>query len=277
MLSPFVLAAVLALQSGTDVPPLTLAPAPVPAWEVKTDVDAIGSRAEVELSHLAGGYRFSVSAFGRISWPFGALSDEEVFIVGNVILVPDHLRYSDVFEPGWGYGLEASVMFAQHGPSGPPYGGPGPVSGGLNAGVYISLQTDTYEGDNTSEGGAFFEPDDMTMMAAFIGMKVSTAMGGGAFGEAHVGIGMVRYETVDAEYSLVGPGRQRDEFLEDSQEFAFESRYRFSARLGPFALFGGIGMRILGSPEEADTPIGSIFDAHTFWAFDVDFGVQLGF
>ena len=278
MLSPIIAAAIVALQSGSDLVPMSLAPVTQPAWTLKTEANAIGTMAGFELSQQTDkGYLFSVAAFGRISWPFGALEDDEAYLIGNVIVVPDHLRYSDVFEPGWGYGLEASIMFARHGASGPPNRGPGPYSPGLNAGVYISLQTDTYEGDNSSEGTASFEPDDLTMYQAFIGLKVSTNMGGGSFGDAHIGIGMVRYDSVDARFSLIGPGSQKEEFLEESQEFAFESRYRFSAKLGPVALFGGLGLRILGSPEEADTVLGNGFDAHTFWTFDIDFGVQLGF
>jgi hypothetical protein len=278
MMSPVILAALLTLQSGSDLAAMNLAPVPEPTWTLRTDMDALGTRAGFELSQPTdSGYLFSVAGFGRISWPFGALEDDEVYFIGNVILIPDHLRYSDVFEAGWGYGLEASVMFARHGPTGPPHRGPGPHSPGLNAGVYISLQADTYEGDNSSEGSASFEPDDLTMYAAYVGLKVSTHMGGGSYGDAHVGIGVVRYEAVDASYSLIGPGRQTDEFLEESQEFAFESRYRFSAKLGPVALFGGLGIRIMGSPEEADSVLGNGFDAHTFWTFDVDFGVQLGF
>lgn len=269
------LAVVLALQSGPEASTIPLVQ-PESGWTLSTDADAIGTRAGLEFSRDAGGYRFSVAAFGRISWPFGALEDDEAYLIGNVIVVPDHLRYSDVFEPGIGYGLEASIMFARYGPGAGR--GPGPYSPGLNAGIYVSLQSDTYEGDNSSEGSASFEPDDLTMTAAYIGMKVSTNMGEGMYGDAHIGIGVVRYDAVDAQYSLVVPGnRQEDEFLESSQEFAFESRYRFSAKLGPVALFGGLGIRILGAPEEADSTIGNGFDAHTFWSFDLDFGVQLGF
>jgi hypothetical protein len=279
MLSSTLFLALMAFQAGPEPSPLLLPlAAPDSTWTYRAETDAVMSRAGFEVTHAANdGYHFSIAGFGRISWPFGSLSDDEIYLVGNLILIPDHLQYSEVFEAGWGYGLEASFMFQRFGATGPGHRGPGPHSAGLNAGVYLSLQTDTYEGDRESEGNASIDPDDLTMVAAFIGMKVSTVMGDGMYGDAHIGIGVVRYDQVDADVSIFGGPGEKQEFLEESQEFAFESRYRFSAKLGPVALFGGLGLRIMGSPDEGDSNLGSGIDAHTFWAFDVDFGVMLGF
>ena len=150
MLSSTIFLAMMVFQTGQETSPLLLPLATTEStWTYRAETDAVMSRAGFELTQANDGYLFSVAGFGRISWPFGALSDDEIYLVGNLILIPDHLQYGEVFEAGWGYGLEASIMFQRYGPSG-PHRGPGPHSSGLNVGAYISLQTDTYEGDRES-------------------------------------------------------------------------------------------------------------------------------
>ena len=265
----------LALCAPQD--PLPEVPVAPPAWTVKGDADALGSAARVDVISADKFYMFSVGAFGRVSWPFGAVSDQDAVIVGNVVVIPDHLRYSDLFEVGWGVALEASFNLFT-----PRRGGGGGREeamgyGGLQAGVYVSLQRDSYEGDRISEGPVFIDPDSLGLTCGFIGLKVITDMGGGGYGAGHIGIGVARFDAVDARVSLTGGGDDSQEMLDASQEFAFESRYRFSARLGPLSLTGGVGIRIMGSPDEGSSPLGDLLDTHTFWTFDADFGLELGF
>lgn len=250
-----------------------LQPPPPPAWSVASNTDAMGNSARIELVAPDDAYRFSVGAFGRFSWPFGKLDDQEAVIVGNTVLIPDHLRYSDLFETGWGVSLEASFNFYTEGKGGHR----GPMdSGGLRAGLYVSVQRDSYEGDRVSDGAFFIDPDDMTLTSGYIGVKVITGMGGSSYGEAHLGIGVARFDSVDAQVATIS-GDQTQELFEESQEFALESRYRFSARLGPLALTGGVGIRYISGPDEGDSDVGHLLDAHAFWTFDLDFGVELGF
>ena len=260
----------------TPQDPLLDVPVAPPAWTVAGDSDALGNSARVELRGPNDAYSISVGAFGRFSWPFGAVGDQEAFFVGNVVIVPDHVRYSDLFEGGWGYELEGSInLFTPQqggGRGGPPGGG-----GGLKAGLYISLQRDIDEGDRVSEGTAFIDPEDMTLTCGFIGLNVITEMGGGSYGQAHIGAGIARFDAVDARVSLFGGGDQKQELFQNSDEFAMEFRYRFTARVGPIGLTGGLGFRYTTSPEEGDSNLGDILDAHPFWTFDVDFGVELGF
>ena len=257
--------------------PLLEVPVAPSSWTVMTDADALGNSARVELRGPNDAYSISVGAFGRFSWPFGALSDQDAFIVGNVVVIPDHLRYSDVFEGGWGVALEGSINLFTPMQGGGARHGPPSSAGGLKAGLYVSLQRDTYEGDRVSEGAAFVDPEDLNLTCGFIGVNVITDMGGGSYGQAHVGAGIARFESVSARVSLVGGGDDKQEMIQDSQEFAMEFRYRFTARVGPIGLTGGLGFRYTSSPEEGDGNLGDLLDAHPFWTFDVDFGVELGF
>jgi hypothetical protein len=77
--------------------------------------------------------------------------------------------------------------------------------------------------------------------------------------------------------SRIAGGEETQELLEESEEIAAEFRFRFSARLGPVGLVGGLGLRLMGSPEEGDSAVGDLIDPEVFWSFDVDLGVELGF
>lgn len=245
-----------------------------PSWTASADVTAGGAR--IELQSPNEDFYISVGAFGRYSWPFGTLEDHDIIISGNVVIIPDHLNYSNLFDAGGGFALEASVMFVR--PPPPQKGAYGQaLPRDPTAGLYVSFQSDSYEGDSTTDGNAFIDPDDLNLTAVLVGLKVTTDLGGGLIGEAHLGAGLVRYEAVDARVSLNGGGESTQELFEDSQEFAGEFRYRFSARLGPVGLVAGLGLRIMGGPDEGDSEVGDLLDTHAFWSFDFDVGVEIGF
>ena len=247
--------------------------APV-SWTARTDSTADGAR--IEIQSPTEDFWISVGAFGRYSWPWGSLEDHDVIISGNAILIPDHLRYGDLFDPGTGFSLEASLMIFRPPPA--RHGAYGQVlPSGPYAGLYVSLQADSYEGNNISGGGGFIEPDDLDTTAVLAGLKVSTDLGGGAFGELRLGLGVVRYEAVDARVAMSLGGEETQELFEESESFASELRYRFSARLGPVGLVGGLGFRFMGGPKEGESALGDLMDAHAFWSVDLDLGVELGF
>ena len=79
-----------------------------PSWTARAESTADGVRVEVQSP--TEDFWFSVGAFGRYSWPGGALEDHDVIISGNTVIIPDHLRYSDLFDPGGGFSTEASAM-----------------------------------------------------------------------------------------------------------------------------------------------------------------------
>jgi hypothetical protein len=114
-------------------------------------------------------------------------------------------------------------------------------------------------------------------LAAFVGLKVAVDLGGGGWGEVLLGAGVVRYESVDARVALVAGGVETQELFKESQAPAAEFRYRFSARLGPLGFVGGMGLRFMGGPDEAGSTLGSLFDTHPFWTYDLDLGLELGF
>ena len=238
--------------------------------------ETTGSGARIELQSPTEEFWISVGAFGRVSWPFGALEDRDVILSGNTILIPDHLRYADLFDVGTGFSLEASLMIFRP----PPqrlgaYGQALPR--GPYAGFYVALQSDSYEGDRISDGSAFIEPDDLDVATVLFGLKVTTDVDAGVWGEMRLGVGVVRYEAVNARVSLNGGGVESQELLDDSQEIAAEFRFRFSARLGPLGLVGGMGLRLMGSPEEGDSTLGDAVDPEAFWSYDADLGFEIGF
>ena len=129
--------------------------------------EAIGGAARVELQSPDESFRLSVGAFLRLSWPLGSVDDHDALLAGNVGIVPDHIRYNDLFDPGAGIGLEASLMLFH--PESRERGAPE----GPSAGLYVSLQVDTFEGSPVSDGSAFIEPGDLDMATAFIGIVVA--------------------------------------------------------------------------------------------------------
>lgn len=242
-----------------------------PAWTVTAASDAIGSTARVELQSPDESFRLSVGAFLRLSWPLGSVDDHDALLAGNVVIVPDHIRYNDLFDPGAGIGLEASLMLFH--PESRERGSPA----GPSAGLYVSLQVDTFEGSPVSDGTAFIEPGDLDMATAFIGIVVATDLGGGGYGQAHLGAGLVRYDSVSANVSLNAGGSESQELFEESREFASEFRYRFNVRLGPLALAAGLGVRLMSGPDEGESAMGDLLETNAFWTFDADLGLELGF
>jgi len=245
-----------------------------PSWTARAESTADGVRVEVQSP--TEDFWFSVGAFGRYSWPGGALEDHDVIISGNTVIIPDHLRYSDLFDPGGGFSIEASAMIFR--PPPPRQGAYGQaLPRGPYAGFYATLQVDSYEGDGTHDAGSFIEPGDLDLATILVGLKVTTDVDSGLFGELRLGVGMVRYEAVTARVSLNGGGEETQELFGESQAFASELRFRFSARLGLLGLVGGLGFRYMGGPEEGDGAVGNLIDPGAFWSVDVDLGVELGF
>ena len=245
-----------------------------PSWTASAE--STGNSARIELQSPSEDFFISVGAFGRVSWPFGALEDRDAVISGNTIIIPDHLRYGDLFDVGTGFSVEASLMIFRP----PPqergaYGQALPR--GPYAGFYVAFQADSYEGDHVGDAAAFIEPDDLDVTTILVGLKVTTEVDAGIFGEARLGVGVARYDAVNARVSILGGGVESHELFQESQEIAAEFRFRFSARVGPLGLVGGFGLRMMGSPEEGDSPVGDLIDPEVFWSFDVDLGVEIGF
>src|SRR5262245_45679403 len=59
-----------------------------------------------------GGFRFglAVAAQARVSLPFGAADEGDIFVVGNTVFIEGHLDYSELFDVGYGFALEADLM-----------------------------------------------------------------------------------------------------------------------------------------------------------------------
>ena len=245
-----------------------------PSWTATAE--SAGNGAVIEIQSPTEDFWISVGAFGRYSWPFGTVEDRDAVIAGNTILIPDHLRYGDLFDDGVGFSLEASLMIFRPPREQRGANGQAPPKGPY-AGLYVALQSDSYEGNRINGGGGFIDAGDMDLYAILAGLKVTTNVDSGLFGEARLGIGVVEYDPVSARVSLSGGGEDTQELFEESRAFAAEFRCRFSARLGPVRLAGGLGFRYMGGPQEGSGSLGALVDPGAFWSIDLDLGVELGF
>jgi len=214
---------------------------------------------------------FSVAARARFSIPFGAANRNYSNYYYGYYYVENYTSWSDLFNPGWGFGMEADFFLGNNGPG-------RRRSPGTNYGLLLLYQVDEYTGRSVSGAtGTRLSLDDMTVNTLQIGGRVIHASGQDVYFGGAFALGCVHYSEVEGTFSgpLVPIGvSNRDKILRDT--FTFASTFRGDAgyRLGPVALTIGMSLRIMAPPSE-----GSNFnmDSGAFWTFDLHLGAEIGF
>jgi hypothetical protein len=214
------------------------------------------------------GFRVGV-AFGgqaRVSLPFGEADEGDIFVVGNTVFIEGHLDYSELFDVGYGFALEADLMFR-------PLRDPeiDPRLQPVDLGGYVALGWDWYGGDQTHDKtGTIVKPETLQLWTVFVGIKGAGIVQGNFTGDLRFGMGAVHYPTLKAQFQPGGRG----ELFSESLEFAMELRLRFGWKLGPLGLLFGMGGRLMAPPDNGRQ---SNLDPGILWTFDFEVGAELGF
>jgi hypothetical protein len=226
------------------------------------------------LGAQSGPWTFGVSAGaqGRLVLPFGYLEDGFVDVVGNLVVVEDHLDYNDLFDPGVGLTLEFSVLFR---PPPPRPGGP-PWEDTPAMGIYVAFEQDWFGGDEaTDDSGLRIEPDDWELTSIFAGFKAQGTVSGPLYGDLRLGLGWAKYPALDGDLTTPGGGiTARGEIFEESDGFAFECRMHFGWRLGPLGFTFGFGGRFMDGP---DAGASVSLETGPLWTLEFELGAELNF
>jgi hypothetical protein len=214
------------------------------------------------------GFRIGVTlgAQARLSLPFGEADEGAVFVSGNTLFIEETLDYSDLFDVGYGFTLEADLMVRPLAPLGvSPRYRPADIGG------YVALGWDWYPGSSTrDEAGTRIRPDTLRLPSIFVGIKGAGLVEENFFGDLRLGFGAVHYPSLEARFEPGGRG----ELFAESWEFAMEIRMHFGWRLGPLGLVFGMGGRLMAPP---DAGLGSNLDPGIFWTLDFELGAEIGF
>lgn len=214
---------------------------------------------DAEAANFAG----NIGIHGRWSLPLGS-AERSSFTYGGVVYVTRHLAWSDLFEPGWGYDLEADIYF-----------GDKRGAQGFNAGLVVLLQSDTYGGGRvTNSLGGNLAFSDLTMGSLLIGGTVIQAIGQGFYTKGLIALGPVHYSSVDATFTGIGFATFRNEVFENTWTISSDFRADIGYRVGPLGIVFGVGFRIQAPPSEAAS---THLNSGAFWTFDLNFGLELGF
>jgi hypothetical protein len=263
MLSLFLL-----LLDAGDLPGL---PRSVSTWEVQAVdregriVPAGGGRQDVALRMSSDRIEVDLGLMGALSLPDGAAGD--VYFDDGVYLyyVDDHLRYEDLFDPGWTVAGEFAVLAK--------LGGPDSAS---SVGGYLSYAYSRFDGSAAVDPfGRRIQPDELELHAWTLGGRWRTRMSPLLGFQMHVGMGVTHYESVHADVRSGGVSRSGVELMESCNRFTFETGFRVSVHLDRVALVAGLGSRsIAGARSDVE---GLAFDPHTLWILDLVLGAELSF
>jgi hypothetical protein len=235
------------------------------------DGDLLRDESEVRVPLYATeveGFRIGMSlgAQARASIPFGAADEGNILISGNTIFIGDHLSYLDLFNPGFGFSLEADLMFRPIMPLGVD-----PRYKPADLGPYVAFGWDWFSGSSTrDENGVRVEPDTLRLPTIMVGVKGTGTVEGNFYGDYRFGVGAAHWPSLDARFEPGGKG----ELFAESWEFAMECRMHFGWKLGPLGVVFGMGGRLFAPPDPGRS---STLDPGIFWTLDFELGAEIGF
>lgn len=208
----------------------------------------------------------TLGAQARVSLPFGEADEGTIIVSGNTIFIEDTVDYSDLFNPGYGFTLEADLMFR---PIAPPDLEPRYRPAAL--GGFVAFEWDFYGGSSTRDrAGTAIRPETLRLPSVFVGVKGSGLVYEHFFGDLRFGLGGVHYPSLKAQFQPGGEG----ELFAESWEFAMELRMHFGWKLGPVGLVFGMGGRLFTPPDPGRD---STLDPGIFWTIDFEVGAEIGF
>lgn len=203
-----------------------------------------------EIEREPGRVRVALVPTARLSFLSGGLGE------GGV-------DYADNFDPGYGAALEGDVLF------GMPYG--------WWLGPYVCAAIDRFPGDPFSDAfGTRVDPDDLDVTSVFAGIKSESLLGPYWLVSGRLGVGMVRYEEVEADIRDLGVETPGAEFFETTTALGFEAVGNFQYGSPQLRWHLGAGMGFQGGPKEGDDAE-LLLDTETVWTFRLETGLIVRF
>jgi hypothetical protein len=207
-------------------------------------------------------WNFDFSLHGQWSLPFGHAYGRTIDYRG-VTYVTRSVKWSDIYEPGWGVDVEGDMYFA-------------PKDGGVNLGLGVVVSTDVYGRGRISDAfSGDLVSSNLTMNCLLFGLTVAGGDGPGLFGKGFFGVGPVHYSAVSTTISGSGIAQFEAGFARNTVTIASDFRGDLGYRFGQHvSLVLGAGIRIQAPPN-----VDSAFEVNSraFYTFDISFGFELAF
>jgi hypothetical protein len=210
-----------------------------------------GKGGQVVEEWYAPNVRGSISLFGRVSF----LSNTDVTV--------DHLWYTDFFDPGFGFTVEADMLAF-----------PAPHWG---VGGYISYNWDRFDGNRIFFGnGDEVEADQMTLNSVFAGAKFLQRLSPFVSWEGRIGLGLVTYSHVEWSGIQGGVPFPPEELFQRITRGAFEIGGRIGAGSPNVQAEFGFGVRIMGGASRGRDVTNAV-DPDYLTTFMLELGLALRF
>ncbi|HLF92614.1 MAG TPA: hypothetical protein VJB14_04080 [Planctomycetota bacterium] len=193
----------------------------------------------------------SVALYGRASFP------------GDSDVTQDGVTYADLFDPGLGFSVEGDVLVD--------------MTHDWSVGGYVSVGWDTFVGvREVDDFGDTLEPDTMELFSAIAGAKAVGTFDPHFFWEGRVGLGVVHYDAVEADFILSGTTFADQEFFRTSDRAVFELGGRIGMGTPHVAIALGMGFRIMGGPSRGKD-VTNFIDPDPLVTFMLELGVMVRF
>jgi hypothetical protein len=213
----------------------------------------------------------TLAAQGRAALPFGAADHGTIVVGGNTITLLNHVAYSDIFNAGWGFTLEADLMWKPP----PPHAEEPLWARPVEMGGFVAFEIDWFRGSAThDDSGTTLRADDLELPSVFLGFKAAGAVREAFFGDVRLGLGTAHFPQLKARFQTPAGADSREELFAETWTFAMEARFHFGWDLGPAAIVFGMGGRLFAPPNHG---AGSTLDPGILWTVDFELGVQVGF
>jgi hypothetical protein len=215
----------------------------------------------------------SFGVAGRVAFPNGTVDNHSPDLgVPGAIVLPERMRYSDLFNPGFGATVDASLLFETAPATGGSYG----VQKGV--GFYVAAQADYFDGGRISyETDNVLRPDRMNVLTGFAGFKGVAALGSDFYGDFRLGAGTIHFDDVKAELTTTGPATTSFLLFQSTWQFAAETRVHAGYRAGPLSVGLGGGIRMNTGAEASEDALSTWLDPKRMWIYDVEIALELAF
>ncbi len=225
------------------------------------------SVADLEQLHLG----LTFAGQGRAALPFGSADRGTVVASGNTLVIFNRLDYSDIFKVGYGFTLEADLMFRPP----PPHAEEPLWARPVEMGGYVAFESDWFGGTSGhDDSGTVIRPETLRLPQVYVGFKAAGAVRDNFFGDIRVGLGAAHFPSIGATFTPPGGTVLRGELFAETWTFAMEVRFHFGWRLGPMGIVFGMGGRLIAPPDNGRD---SDLDPAELWTIDFEAGVEFWF
>jgi hypothetical protein len=208
---------------------------------------------------------------GRVALPFGSADRGTVVASGNTLVIFNRLDYHDIFNVGFGFTLEADLMFRPP----PPHAEEPLWARPVEMGGYVAFECDWFDAsDGRDDSGTTIHPATLRLPQVYVGFKAAGAVRDNFFGDVRFGLGAAHFPSLEATFTPFGGPSLRGELFAETWAFAMEVRFHFGWRFGPMGLVFGMGGRLMAPPGNGRN---SDLDPGALYTLDFEAGVELWF